>query len=87
MNINIPPIKDVQAELQPLGHAEMQELARLSTVPFTTLWKIRAGDTLNPGIETVRRFYGHIGAVKKKPDPELGALAGINLVSPQAKTK
>lgn len=48
----------------------MQELARLSTVPFTTLWKIRAGLTLNPGIETVRRFYGHIASAKKAPDAD-----------------
>jgi len=65
MNINIPPIAVVQADLEALGHAEVQELSRLSGVPFTTLWKIRGGITGNPGIETVRLFYDHIKSAKK----------------------
>lgn len=56
MNSTIPTVAQVQAELLRLGHAQMHELSRLSGVPFTTLWKVRAGETANPGIETVRKF-------------------------------
>ena len=57
MNINLPPVAKVKAFLESLGHAKVQELAKESGVPFTTLWKIRDGTTVNPGIETVRKFY------------------------------
>ena len=60
MEVNIPSAIELRAELERLSHAQMQELSRLSGVPFTTLWKIRAGDTENPGIETARRFMPHI---------------------------
>lgn len=53
----IPSHKTVRERLSKLGHAEIQSLARESGVPFTTLWKIRAGTTENPGIETVRKFW------------------------------
>lgn len=66
MKSNFPPISDVRAELEALGHAETQELSKISGVPFTTLWKIRDGTTKNPGIETVRQFVRHIRDVKRK---------------------
>lgn len=34
----------------------MQDLAKAANVPFTTLWKIRMGETKNPGIDTVKKF-------------------------------
>lgn len=73
MNINFPPISDVRAELDALSHAEVQELSRISGVPFTTLWKIRGGVTTNPGIETVRLFYRHIKSVKPAATDKAGA--------------
>lgn len=45
----------------------MQELAKESGVPFTTLWKIRDGTTGNPGIETVRKFYPSTETVVTPP--------------------
>lgn len=36
--------------------AQLHELANASLVPFTTLIKVRSGETVNPGIETVRKF-------------------------------
>ncbi len=56
----IPPVSDLQNILVGLGHAQLQELARLSGVPFTTIWKIRSGETKNPGIETVRMWLPHV---------------------------
>lgn len=63
MNSSIPTAAEVQAQLMRLGHAQMHELSRLSGVPFTTLWKVRAGDTTNPGLETVRKFMPHVKAL------------------------
>ena len=67
MDIQIPPASDFQAQLAELTHAEMQGLASLSGVPFTTLWKIRDGSTKNPGIETVRLFAQHLKQAKRAP--------------------
>lgn len=48
-----------------LSHSEVGELSRLSGVPFTTIWKIRAGVTWNPGMETVGNFWPHIAEAKR----------------------
>jgi hypothetical protein len=64
MNINIPPISVIQAELKTLNYGEVKELARLSGVPFTTIWNIRGGLTENPGTETCRKFCGLIADAK-----------------------
>lgn len=58
----IPTATEVRERLASLGHAEMQALARASGVPFTTLWKIRSGETPNPRIETVRLCYEALSA-------------------------
>lgn len=63
MNTTIPLTLDFKSQLEPLGHAGLQELARISGVPFTTLWKIKTGETANPGIETVKLFAPHIEVV------------------------
>lgn len=59
----IPSASELRSRLETLTHAQMQNLARASGVPFTTLWKVRNGDTTNPGIETVRKFLPHVAAV------------------------
>lgn len=62
MENSIPSIADVQAALLHLSYSQIGTLSRLSGVPLTTLWKVRVGNTLNPGIETVRRFMPYITA-------------------------
>lgn len=59
---SIPSASDVRQALEVLGHAQMKALAELSGVPFTTLWKVRSGETPNPRLETVRQFMPHIAA-------------------------
>jgi predicted transcriptional regulator len=56
----------LRARLLPLGHSQLQKLALDSGVPFTTLWKIRSGETRNPGIDTARRFYPLVSAQEAK---------------------
>lgn len=53
-----------------LSHAGIQELARESNVPFTTIWNIRCGATVNPGMETVRKFWTVLAAAGKSPTKE-----------------
>lgn len=60
MNSILPPIESIRSDLLRLPYADIQRLANVSKVPFTTLWKIRDGITKNPGIETVRLFYPHM---------------------------
>lgn len=56
MSTSIPSAADVRASLEKLSHAQVGALAEQSKVPFTTLWKIRNGETENPRLETVRQF-------------------------------
>lgn len=53
--------EDVQAALVPLTLRQLERLAQLSGVPQPTIYKIKLGVTTNPGIETVRSFWSHIG--------------------------
>lgn len=66
MEQNIPTPADIRARLTPMGHAQMQDLSRASGVPFTTLWKIRNGETVNPRIETVGQFFNLIPPTPSK---------------------
>ena len=60
MSTYLPSIDELRRLLGRLRHADLQRLSKLSSVPFGTLWKIRGGETQNPGIETVRLFYAHL---------------------------
>jgi predicted transcriptional regulator len=65
MTTAIPSAADIRDQLGGLERRQIEELARLSDVPFRTLWKIRSGETLNPGIDTVLKFVGHIRAARR----------------------
>ncbi len=60
MDQNIPSAADLRCMLLSLGHAQMQQMALRSGVPFTTLWKLRSGETDNPRLETVRSLLPHL---------------------------
>lgn len=64
MSTDIPSVANIRSALLSLGHAQTQRLAKLSGVPFTTIWKIRDGTTKNPGIETVGQFVPFIDEAK-----------------------
>ena len=63
MESTFPGIEEVRDALKPLTLAQLEALASASGVPFTTLYKIKRGETENPGIETVRKFMPHVSAV------------------------
>lgn len=54
MKINMPTIDQVRSALAALSIDQLQSLGDASGVSWHTLYKIRAGTTLDPGIETVR---------------------------------
>jgi len=60
MNDTIPSTEEVRAALAPLTLKQLDRLALLSGVPATTIYKVKLGETTNPGIETVRKFIGFI---------------------------
>lgn len=65
MNTEIPSALHVRAWLLPMANDQLQRLSELSGVPFTTLWKMRSGETKDPRIETVRRIAPHVSASAK----------------------
>lgn len=60
---DIPSAEQVRVALRPLTLRQLDHLARLSGVPATTIYKIKRGETRNPGIETLREFVRHIPTV------------------------
>lgn len=62
MALRIPTARMVRARLERLTPPQLKQLAQDSEVPFGTLMKIRIGETKNPGIETVRKFFDLVEA-------------------------
>lgn len=59
--------------LNGLTYAETKRLASDAGVPFTTLWKLRTGETQNPRLETVTRLMAAGLAVVRKPARKVAA--------------
>ena len=76
MDTNIPSAEEVRATLGKLSMAQVHVLAGLSGVPWTTLRKIRDGETPNPRLETVRQFAPHVTAAMGDKAPEPAAAVG-----------
>jgi predicted transcriptional regulator len=71
----IPSIDEVRAALSGLKPWQLENLSKSSTVPLSTLYKIRQGVTgkRGPGIDTVGKFWPLIDAAAKSveaPKPE-----------------
>ena len=56
----IPSSLQIRDALKSLTMAQIDALAAASGVPATTIYKIKRGETGNPGIETVRKFMPHV---------------------------
>lgn len=68
MNAIIPSPAQVRALLAPMNQAQIQALADRSGVPFTTLLKVRTGETANPRLETVRAIWPELSESEVKAD-------------------
>ena len=73
MDDNIVGIERVQEVLAPLTAKQLDRLASMSGVPVTTIYKIKRGETTNPGIETVRKFLPHVQACLAEPAATVAA--------------
>lgn len=65
--MTLPSAEQVRAALSPLTMKQLERLEELSGVPATTIYKIKRGETENPGIETLRRFLPHISEAIGSP--------------------
>lgn len=65
MQSRIPSAEQVRARLKDLNLSQIGTLASLSGVPVATIYKIRIGQTSNPGIETVRKFMPHVREARR----------------------
>ena len=65
--IQIPTALQVREALAVLTLKQIEHLAALSGVPWTTIYKIKRGETANPGIDTVRLFLPHVKAATSAP--------------------
>jgi predicted transcriptional regulator len=55
---------DVRKALALLTLSEIERLASVSGVPASTIYKIKRGETANPGIDTVGKFMPHLDALR-----------------------
>jgi transcriptional regulator with XRE-family HTH domain len=60
MSIAVTSAAEIREALQHLTLKQIDELAAESGVPATTIYKIKRGETKNPGIETLRKFMPHV---------------------------
>jgi hypothetical protein len=56
----IPSADDVRARLLPYTTGGLMRLSEVCGVPWTTLVKVRNGQTANPRLETVRALWPHL---------------------------
>lgn len=59
---SIPSAADVRARLLPYSTSSLMRLGEKCGVPWTTLAKIRNGQTSDPRLETVRAVWPHLAA-------------------------
>lgn len=71
MSTHIPTLDDLRVVLTQLSYPDLRKLSRVSGVPYTTLWKVRSGETPNPRLNTVRAFWPHaLRFVEEEPAKE-----------------
>ena len=75
METNLPSTDQVAARLRVMRMGELRDLAGRSGVPYRTLLKIRLGETPNPGLETVRKFFHLLPATPAATDPHAAQAA------------
>lgn len=66
MATRIPSIQEVRQALLALTREEVRGLCAATEMPFTTVLKIRGGQTTDPGLETVRAIWPHLSKRRTK---------------------
>lgn len=62
----IPTPAQIRQRLEALSYAEVKALCEKRSVPFTTVWKLRSGETEDPRLETVRAIWPDLKAGRVK---------------------
>lgn len=70
MENTIPSASDVRERLAGLTRAQLVELSEKTSTPFTTLLKIRSGETQDPKLETVRSVWPSLCGKKRRPSKQ-----------------
>jgi hypothetical protein len=65
MATKIPTAQQVKSLLEELAHSEVAALSRASQVPFTTLLKIKSGETADPRLSTVRAIWPELSRKRR----------------------
>lgn len=69
MDASFPSAADVRMALDGLTLKQLDELAGLSGVPAPTIYKIKRGETENPGIETCRKVIEALPRLDARAPP------------------
>jgi transcriptional regulator with XRE-family HTH domain len=65
MATQIPSAQEVRQRLLALSWSQLRDICERTGAPFTTVWKVRSGETSNPGLETVRLIWPDLKAPKR----------------------
>ena len=58
--MTMPTPEQVRERLSAMNYTQIMLLSELTDVPFTTLWKVRNGDTQNPRLATVCAIWDEL---------------------------
>lgn len=61
-----PSIEVLRKGLQQLRRGQVERLSVLSSIPATTIWKLRGGHVTNPTINTFSALSKHLPAALEK---------------------
>ena len=62
----IPTAEEVRTALKPLTQRQLDKLGELSGVAVPTIAKIKYGQTENPGVDTVGKFWPFIAIAQSE---------------------
>lgn len=68
MNIEVPSVEAVREALAGLTLKQIERLGELSGVPWSTIYKIKRGETRDPGMDTCGRFMPHVDVARGASD-------------------
>lgn len=81
--MEIPSPQEVRDAMRHLTIKQIRGIAELSGVPADTIYKIKRGETRNPGIDTLRRFLPLVPPPPAAAGSQLAAVAARAMDAPE----
>lgn len=81
MDTAIPSSSAVRARLERLTWPQVKALCAAVGAPTSTVWKVRTGETTNPGIETIRLIWPRLLELVPGESELIGADGSAHLPS------